>query len=61
MDLRPDFGRVLLLYGARSPDQVLFTYELTSLARRGDAELHLTVDRDNGLPWTGHVGVVTEP
>jgi sulfhydrogenase subunit gamma (sulfur reductase) len=60
MDLRPDFERVLLLYGARSPDQVLFTHELTSLARRGDAELHLTVDRDNGLPWSGHVGVVTE-
>jgi NAD(P)H-flavin reductase len=60
MDLRPDFERVLLLYGARSPDQVLFIHELTSLARRGDAELHLTVDRDNGQPWTGHVGVVTE-
>ena len=60
MDLRPEFGRVLLLYGARGPDQVLFGHELASLARRGDAELHLSVDRDNGLPWSGKVGVVTE-
>jgi NAD(P)H-flavin reductase len=60
MDLRPEFGRVILLYGARGPDHVLFDKELRSLARRGDAELHLSVDRDNGLPWTGKVGVVTE-
>ena len=60
MDLRSEFSRVVLLYGARGPDHVLFGHELTSLARRGDAELHLTVDRDNGLPWTGRVGVVTE-
>jgi NAD(P)H-flavin reductase len=60
IDLRHEFGRVVLLYGCKSPDQVLFVQELRSLARRGDAEVHLTVDRDNGLPWTGRTGVVTE-
>lgn len=60
MDLRADFGRVILLYGARSPEQVLFAHELTSLNRRGDAELHLSVERDDGLPWAGRVGMVTE-
>jgi sulfhydrogenase subunit gamma (sulfur reductase) len=60
IDLRHEFGRVVLLYGCKSPDQVLFIHELTSLARRGDAEVLLTVDRDNGLPWNGRTGVVTE-
>ncbi len=60
IDLRHRFGRVILLYGSRSPDQVLFRDELTSLARRGDAEIVLSVDQTQGHPWTGSVGVVTE-
>jgi len=60
IDLRERFGRVILLYGSRSPDQVLFAGELESLARRGDAEVHLSVDRDMGAGWRGRVGVVTE-
>jgi sulfhydrogenase subunit gamma (sulfur reductase) len=60
IDLRHRFERVTLLYGSRSPDQVLFSEELQSLARRGDAEVLLSVDRDLGLPWDGRRGVVTE-
>jgi sulfhydrogenase subunit gamma (sulfur reductase) len=60
IDLRHKFERVTLLYGSRSPDQVLFSEELQSLARRGDAEVLLSVDRDLGLPWDGRRGVVTE-
>lgn len=60
IDLRHKFERVTLLYGSRSPDQVLFSHELQSLARRGDAEVLLSVDRDMGLPWDGQKGVVTE-
>jgi sulfhydrogenase subunit gamma (sulfur reductase) len=60
IDLRHRFERVTLLYGSRSPDQVLFSHELHSLARRGDAEVLLSVDRDLGLPWDGQKGVVTE-
>ncbi|MGE0455942.1 MAG: FAD/NAD(P)-binding protein [Vicinamibacteria bacterium] len=60
IDLRHEFGNVTLLYGSRSPDQILFVQELASLARRGDADVRLSVDRDNGMPWTGKVGVVTE-
>lgn len=60
IDLRHKFERVTLLYGSRSPDQVLFSHELHSLARRGDAEVLLSVDRDLGLPWDGRTGVVTE-
>jgi NAD(P)H-flavin reductase len=60
IDLRHLFGRVILLYGSRRPDQALFLGELQSMARRGDAEVLLSVDSDEGLPWTGNVGVVTE-
>ncbi len=60
VDLRERFGRVLLLYGTRHPDALLFREELESLARRGDVELHLSVDSAQGKPWTGRVGVVTE-
>ncbi len=60
IDLRQDFGRVILLYGSRSPEQVLFRDELESLRRRGDAEILLTVDGTGGQPWSGEVGVVTE-
>jgi sulfhydrogenase subunit gamma (sulfur reductase) len=60
IDLRHKFANVTLLYGSRSPDQVLFSHELHSLARRGDADVRLSVDRDMGLPWDGERGVVTE-
>jgi NAD(P)H-flavin reductase len=60
IDQRERFGRVMLLYGTRSPELVLFRDELESLARRGDAEILLSVDATQGRPWTGKVGVVTE-
>jgi len=60
IDQRDSFERVILLYGTRSPDQVLFRDELESLARRGDAEILLSVDGTQGKPWGGRVGVVTE-
>lgn len=60
IDLRDRFHRVILLYGTRTPDQVLFREELESLARRGDAEILLSVDSTQGRPWAGRVGVVTE-
>jgi len=60
IDLRHRFGRVMLVYGSRTPDQVLFRNELTSMSRRGDAEITLTVDATAGQPWDGKVGVVTQ-
>ncbi len=58
LDERESFGRVIILYGARNPSELLFTDELTEWAGRPDVEFHLTVDRaDPG--WSGHVGVIT--
>lgn len=54
---RERFGRLVLLYGGRTPDQLLYTDELASWAERG-LEVHVTVD-SAGPEWLGHVGVVT--
>ncbi len=60
IDLRGLFGRIILLYGTREPDMVLFRDELESYSRRGDAEILLSVDDTQQKPWAGKVGVVTE-
>jgi NAD(P)H-flavin reductase len=58
LDERGRYGRVIILYGARDPSQLLFKNELAQWAERDDVELHVTVDRGDE-EWTGHVGVVT--
>jgi sulfite reductase subunit B len=58
LEERESFGRVIILYGAREPSQLLFRDELAQWEARDDVELHVTVDRaDEG--WTGNVGVIT--
>ena len=57
---REEFGRLIILYGCKTPSELLFRDELESLKRRGDAEIHLAVDRTDQLPWREHVGVVTD-
>jgi NAD(P)H-flavin reductase len=54
---RERFGRLVLLYGGRSPDQLLFTDEFPAWEEQG-FEVHVTVD-SAGPEWIGHVGVVT--
>lgn len=55
---RDRYGRVVLLYGTRSPDDILFRRELESWRRRLDIDVQVTVDHA-GPGWRGHVGVVT--
>ena len=58
LDERGRYGRVIILYGARNPTELLFKEELQEWADRDDVELHVTVDRaEEG--WTGNVGVIT--
>jgi NAD(P)H-flavin reductase len=54
---RERYGRLILLYGARSPEQLIFPHEYDSWAERG-VEVSVTVD-SAGPEWLGHVGVVT--
>jgi sulfhydrogenase subunit gamma (sulfur reductase) len=58
LDEREDFGRVIVLYGAKRPAELLFRDELDAWAARDDVELHVTVDRGEG-DWDGNVGVIT--
>lgn len=55
---RSDYGRVILLYGARSPEDILFAEDMASWAADHDIVVEVTVDY--GPPsWTGRVGLVT--
>ncbi len=54
---RERYGRIVLLYGGRTPDQLLFEDELAAWPDRG-VEVLTTVD-SAGPEWLGHVGVVT--
>jgi len=53
---RKQFGRVILLYGGRTPGDLLYGYEFPAWREAG-IEIHVSVDRadDN---WTGSVGVI---
>ena len=56
---REKYGRVSLLYGARTADDVLFGVELATWASHAGVELGVTVDRAP-RSWAGRVGLVTE-
>lgn len=55
---RDQYGKIVLLYGTRTPDDILFKSELKKWRGRFDLETHITVDRAVG-DWRGNVGVVT--
>lgn len=58
LDERNSFGRVIILYGAKRPAELLFRDELEEWAARNDVEFHVTVDRGDET-WTGNTGVIT--
>ena len=53
---RREFGRILVLYGGREPDQLLYAEELRQWREHG-VEVDVTVDIARG-EWPGKVGVV---
>ena len=55
---RDRFSRVVVLYGARTPDDILFKKELERWRSRFDMDVSVTVDRATQR-WGGNVGVVT--
>jgi NAD(P)H-flavin reductase len=56
---RERYGSVSLLYGARSPDELLFRHEVEHWRSRLDLDVYVTVDRA-ASEWRGSVGVVTK-
>ena len=56
LDNRQDYGDITVIYGARSPEDLCYTYEFDEW-RSGDVRLVLTVDRE--FPgWKEQVGFV---
>ena len=56
---RERYGRIAVLYGTRSPADILFRREIERWRRRLDLGVEVTVDHADSL-WQGHVGVVTK-
>lgn len=54
---RNDYKSLAILYGARTPADILYRKELERWRGRLDTSVEVTVDRA-GQDWLGHVGVV---
>lgn len=57
---RQRYGRLIVIAGARTPQEFLFRDELDAWAVNNDLELELTIDQP-AAGWDGPVGFVTEP
>ena len=55
---RERYGRVVLLYGARTPEDILYRRQLKEWRADLGLEVHVSVDRAT-RDWRGNVGVVT--
>jgi len=59
LENRKDYGKIIVIYGARRPGLLLYKEDLANWEKRGDIELHLTVDTE--FPeWDKHVGFVPQ-
>lgn len=54
---RNQYGKLVLLYGARTPKDLLFLGELSKWSKRRDFQVEVTVDTADQA-WKGDVGVV---
>ncbi|MBN1680866.1 MAG: FAD/NAD(P)-binding protein [Anaerolineae bacterium] len=58
LDNRDQYGRLIVLYGARNPAEILFRDTLREWRGRDDIDLLVTVDHPDES-WVGHIGVIT--
>lgn len=56
---RNRYGKIVLLYGTRSPEDILFRKELEKWRARFDLDIFVTVDYADSS-WYGNIGVVTK-
>jgi len=59
LDERSLFGRVIILYDAEKPSELLFQDELDAWRKCNEVELLVTVNRHYET-WTGYVGAITK-
>lgn len=55
---RKRYRRVVVLYGTRTGEDILYTHELERWRGKFDLDIQITIDR-GGPDWRGNVGVVT--
>jgi NAD(P)H-flavin reductase len=55
---KQEYGKLVLLYGARTPEDIVYGREIEQWRKRSDFAVDMTVDRATGQ-WRGNVGVVT--
>lgn len=55
---RGAYGKLIILYGARTPEDLIFSYEYCDYESIPNTELYVTVDKPSES-WRGSVGVVT--
>ena len=55
---RADYGKIIILYGAKNPEEMLFRKEIQEWEARDDIDFRITVDRGSDA-WKGKVGVIT--
>ncbi|HBT97095.1 MAG TPA: hydrogenase [Desulfobulbaceae bacterium] len=56
-DKRDDYGKITLLYGARSPEDMAFAYEIEEWRKMKNTEVVLTIDRE-AEGWKERVGLI---
>ncbi len=54
---RDDFGRIILLYGARSPEDLMYQYNIEEWRNIDGFETYITIDKP-APGWTGETGFV---
>ncbi len=59
-DERSEFGKVTIIYGSKTPAEVMFRSQFEMWRHRRDFDLYLTVDHPDDT-WDGEVGLVTKP
>ncbi len=57
LEHKADYGKVSLLYGARSPQDMAFSYELEEWMNNKDLDCHLTIDNPSE-GWAHKVGLI---
>jgi len=55
---KSDFGKITILYGARTPEDIVFKEDLNRWSKEDDAEVLTTVDMGDSR-WKGNTGPVT--
>lgn len=56
---RAAYGKVVVIYGTRTPADLLFTKEIETWRKKLDLQVEVTVDVADRT-WKGHTGVVTK-